>query len=135
MNTPQEHEGGGCKVQLFGVWSSPYVHRVMWALGIKGVEYEYIEEDLGSKSHLLLAYNPVHKKVPVLVCHGRPIAESEVIIEFIDDARKGSGGRILPGDPYERAMVRFWARFGRDKSLASDLEMVHHPGAGVGGRA
>lgn len=103
------------KVQLFGMWASPYVYKVKWALNIKGVVYEYVEEDLRNKSSQLLEHNPVHKKVPVLVYDGKPVAESGVIIEFIDETWKDHGGRILPEDPHERAMARFWARFVQDK--------------------
>ncbi|CAN6357453.1 unnamed protein product, partial [Urochloa humidicola] len=109
------HQQEGEKVKLFGFWASPYVFRVIWAPRSKGVEYDYIEEDLENKGALLLEYNPVHKKVPVLVYRGKPIAESEVILEFIDEAWKDHGHRILPEDPYERAMARFWARFLQDK--------------------
>lgn len=87
----------------------------MWALRIKGVEYDYIEEDLRNKSNLLLECNPVHKKVPVLIYQGKPIAESDVILEFIDDVWKDLRYRILPEDPYECAMARFWSKFGLDK--------------------
>jgi glutathione S-transferase len=108
-----QEEGGGT-VKLLGIWSSPYVLKVVWALKIKSVQYDCIEEDLKNKSEQLLEYNPVHKKVPVLVYRGKPIAESEVILEFIDEAWKHRGDRILPDDPYQRAVARFWARFGTD---------------------
>ncbi|KAF8706410.1 hypothetical protein HU200_030675 [Digitaria exilis] len=110
------HQEEGEKVpKLFGFWASPHVLKVIWALRIKGVQYDYIEEDLPNKSDQLLEYNPVHKKVPVLVYQGKPTAESQVILEFIDEAWKHRGDPILPEDPHQRAMARFWARFQHDK--------------------
>lgn len=101
------------EVQFFGVGGSPFARRVQIALKLKGIQYTYIEEDLRNKSEQLLKYNPVHKKVPVLVHNGKPLAESLVILEYIDET--WNNYPILPQQPYERALARFWSRFIDDK--------------------
>ncbi|KEH20685.1 putative glutathione transferase [Medicago truncatula] len=106
---------GSQDVKLVGFWVSPFVKRVEWALKLKGVNYEYVEEDIFNKTPLLLELNPVHKKVPVLVHAQKPIAESFIILEYIDETWKQSP--LLPQHPYERALARFWADFAEQKLL------------------
>ncbi|XP_073023410.1 glutathione transferase GST 23-like [Primulina eburnea] len=104
-------------LKLLRSWSSPYGMRVVHALKIKAIEHETVLEDTTNKSASLLEYNPVHKKIPVLVHHGKPICESLVILEYIDDTWKQRP--LLPRDPWDRAMARFWANFGDEKVLPS----------------
>ncbi|XP_077241591.1 glutathione S-transferase U8-like [Tasmannia lanceolata] len=105
------------ELKLFGTSTSMFSIRVEWALKFKGIEYEYIGEDLTNKSPLLLKYNPVHKKIPVLLHNGKPIAESLVILEYIEETWKVNP--LLPEDPYEKAKARFWAKFIDEKCFSS----------------
>ncbi|XP_038678353.1 glutathione S-transferase U7-like [Tripterygium wilfordii] len=110
------------EVKLFGFWSSPYSRRVEVALKLKGIQYEYIEEDLFNKSPLLLQYNRINQKVPVLLHNGKPISESRIILEYIDETWKNNP--ILPQDPYERATARFWGEVIDDKILMGAWKAV-----------
>nr|CAB3495429.1 unnamed protein product [Digitaria exilis] len=100
-------------LKLLSLLVSPFAVRVRMALNMKGVSYEYIEEDMFNKSELLLKMNPVHKMVPVLIHSGKPICESLVIVQYVDELFTGPS--ILPTDPYERATARFWAAYVDDK--------------------
>uniref|UniRef100_A0A0E0F090 glutathione transferase n=1 Tax=Oryza meridionalis TaxID=40149 RepID=A0A0E0F090_9ORYZ len=97
-------------VKVLGVVVSPFAIRVRIALNIKGVSYEYVEEDIFNKSELLLTSNPVHKKVPVLIHGGKPISESLVIVQYVDEVWAAAPS-VLPADPYDRAVARFWAAY------------------------
>ncbi|KAJ1700550.1 hypothetical protein LUZ63_000329 [Rhynchospora breviuscula] len=107
------------EVKLFGNWASTFTRRVEWALKLKGIEYEFVNEDIPyNKSEELLRLNPVTKKIPVLVHNGKPLAESLVILEYIDDTWT-EGYSIMPKDPYDRAQARFWAKFADDKCISA----------------
>uniref|UniRef100_A0A0D9XLT1 glutathione transferase n=1 Tax=Leersia perrieri TaxID=77586 RepID=A0A0D9XLT1_9ORYZ len=114
---------GSGDLKLLGVWTSPFVIRVRVVLNLKSIPYEYIEENLGDKSDLLLTSNPVHKSVPVLLHDGRPVNESQIIIQYIDELWPDRQS-VLPSDPYDRAVARFWAAYVDDKVRPAWLAIV-----------
>nr|UZD10838.1 glutathione S-transferase 2-like protein [Platycladus orientalis] len=108
------------QVKVLVAETSPFVMRVLIALEEKGVKYEYQLEDLPhNKSELLLQMNPVYKKVPVLIHNGKPICESLIILQYIEETW-GSEKHL----PYDRALARFWADFVDRKFLDSGIRVV-----------
>ncbi|CAN6907230.1 unnamed protein product [Brassica oleracea] len=110
------------EVVLLDFWASVYGMRTRIALEEKKVKYDYREQDLVNKSALLLEMNPVHKKIPVLVHNGKPVCESLIQIEYIDETWPGENP-LLPSDPYERAQAKFWADF-IDKKMSVTAKRV-----------
>ncbi|XP_060169193.1 glutathione transferase GST 23-like [Lycium barbarum] len=113
-------------LKLLGTRVSPFVWTVIWALKLKGLDYEFIEEDLSNKSPLLLEMNPIDKTVPVLVHGGKPICESLIILQYIDDTWPQNP--ILPRDPFQRASARFWANFSEEKLCGPSRDAFYYTG-------
>ncbi|KAM0846676.1 hypothetical protein ACQ4PT_055526 [Festuca glaucescens] len=106
---------------LLDFWVSPFGQRVRIALAEKSLPYEYVEEDLlAGKSDRLLQSNPVHKKIPVLLHGGKPVNESLIIVQYLDEAFPDTPS-LLPSDPYARAQARFWADYVDKKTLETEL--------------
>ncbi|KAJ3669981.1 hypothetical protein LUZ60_010305 [Juncus effusus] len=101
-------------VTLLDFWVSPFGQRARIAMAEKGIEFEYKEEKMAQKSELLLKMNPVRKKIPVLVHDGKPVCESLIIVQYIEEAWPEKTP-LLPLEPYQRAQARFWADFVDEK--------------------
>ncbi|KAF8391048.1 hypothetical protein HHK36_023348 [Tetracentron sinense] len=82
------------EVVLLGFWPSSFGMRVKIALALKGIKYEYKSEDLRDKSPLLLKMNPVHQKIPVLIHNGKPICESLIMVQYIDENTSSQDNQI-----------------------------------------
>ena len=56
-------------VAVVDFWANGFGMRVRIALEEKGIEYDYVEEDLRipQRSQLVLEMNPVRKSVPILI--------------------------------------------------------------------
>ena len=88
---------------LYDAPRCPYCARVRIALAEKGVEFETVEVDLKDRPAWIYEKNPTGR-VPVIEEDGRPLPESAVIMEFLDE--RYPEPRLLPADPADRAHVR-----------------------------
>lgn len=103
--------------KLYCAWFCPFAQRAWIALVVKGVDFEYVEQDPYNKTAEWLAINP-QGMVPVIVHNNKSIYESPFCIEYVDEAWP-SEPRLLPTDPYQRAHARIWCDFIGKKIIPS----------------
>ena len=97
-------------LKLYSGWFCPFVQRAWIVLEEKQIPYQYIEVNPYHKPESLLSLNP-RGLVPTLQYDNKPLYESTVICEFLEDAYPDHGIRLLPSDPYLRARMRIWVDF------------------------
>jgi glutathione S-transferase len=90
-------------LRLCGFHLSNYHNKVRIALLEKGIPFEEDSEVKPSQKEEYLARSPMGK-VPYLEVDGARLCESEVILEYLEDAYPDKP--LLPKDPLERAKVR-----------------------------
>ena len=103
-------------IKLISFAACPYVHRSTIMLHEKGVPFEIQYIDLANKPAWFLELSP-RGKVPVMITGGVTIFESAVINEFLDETHPP---RLLPDDPFQRAVHRAWVE------VANDLFLAHY---------
>ncbi|QUC15987.1 uncharacterized protein UV8b_00228 [Ustilaginoidea virens] len=102
-------------LKLYGGWFCPFVQRAWITLHEKKIPHQYVEINPYQKDAGFLALNP-RGLVPTLAVPvdgagkaRKPLYESSVICEYLDDAYSDQGrhGRpLLPSDAYRRARAR-----------------------------
>ena len=97
---------------LYHNHASTCSQKVRICLAEKDVAWQSHHIDLGAHENLtpaFLAINP-NGVVPAMTHDGRPIIESTVMCEYIDEVFDGSVA-LTPADPVERAAMRAWLRY------------------------
>lgn len=101
-------------IALYHDWDAFCCIKVRFCLAEKGVSFESRVIDLQRMEQLTpdyIAINP-NGVVPTLVDRGRPLFESTVINEYINEAFPGPN--LLPFDTHARAVARYWVKFEDD---------------------
>lgn len=97
----------------FGNRICPFAHRAWWALNEKELskEVDYIHVELGENKPKWYGehFNPA-ATVPCMYVDGRPVFESAILVEFLEEKYPGKGARLMPVDPVERAAVRVFTQ-------------------------
>lgn len=89
-------------IKLCGFAISNYYNKVKLALLEKGIPY--VEELVSpAQDEVVLRRSPLGK-VPFIETERGPLSESQVIVEYLEDAYPEA--RLLPTDPYEKAKCR-----------------------------
>ncbi|KAF1984110.1 glutathione transferase omega-1 [Aulographum hederae CBS 113979] len=113
--TVEEHSAEQ-DLKLYAGWFCPFVQRAWLVLEEKKIPYQYIEVNPYHKPDSLLKLNP-RGLVPTLQYANKPLYESTVLCEFLEDAYPDHTPHLLPSDPYERARTRIWTDFGTSRII------------------
>jgi len=118
-------------LKLYSGWFCPFVQRVLLVLLEKGIPFQYIEVNPYHKPESLLKLNP-RGLIPTLQYDNKPLYESTVICEFLEDAYPSHSPRLLPSDPYEKARVRIWIDFVTSRIIPSFHRFLQYQSKGEG---
>lgn len=110
----------------------PYVERSRIVLLEKDVPHEVEFIDLANKPAWFLALSPMGR-VPVLVVDDRPIFESTIINELIEELYPRPA--LMPSDPLARAEARAWIVFANDVLMPGSYAALLALAGGAAGDA
>ena len=107
-------------IKLISFNICPYVQRAMIVLNEKNVPFDIEYIDLSAPPPWFYDISPL-EKVPVLLVDDKPLFESMVICEYLDEVHQGS---LYPADPFAKAQNRAWIEFGNDL-LMTTFNFLH----------
>ncbi|CAO2656167.1 Nn.00g049700.m01.CDS01 [Neocucurbitaria sp. VM-36] len=114
-------------LKLYSGWFCPFVQRVWIALEEKGIPYQYIEVNPYHKPQSLLDLNP-RGLVPTLQYQDKPLFESTVLCEFLEEAFPENTPHLLPKDAYDRARTRIWTDYVGTRIIPAYHRFLQHQG-------
>jgi glutathione S-transferase len=97
--------------ELYNAPQSTCSQKVRYTMAEKGLDFVEHKMKLFKNEQLRPEYLKLNPNgvVPTLVHDGKPIIDSSVIMEYLDDVHPESS--LTPKDPAERAAMRAWMRF------------------------
>ena len=100
-------------LELYHAHISTCSQKVRLCLAEKGLEWTSHPIEFATGGHLTPAYLALNPNgvVPTLVHDTRPVIDSSVICEYLEEIAPSEGTALLPRDAYGRAKVRAWLRY------------------------
>jgi glutathione S-transferase len=100
-------------LELYHAHISTCSQKVRLCLAEKALAWTSHPIEFATGEHLRLAYLALNPNgvVPTLVDDGRPVIDSSVICEYLEETSPGAGTELMPRDAYGRAKVRAWLRY------------------------
>lgn len=116
-------------LKLISFTLCPYVQRAIIVLNEKKVSFDIEYIDLSAPPPWFYDISPL-EKVPVLLVDEKPLFESMVICDYLDEITENS---LYPDDAFKKAQNRAWIEFGNeilgttyDFLLADDPKKFNH---------
>ncbi len=100
-------------LELYHAHISTCSQKVRLCLAEKGLDWTSHPIEFATGDHLKPAYLALNPNgvVPTLVHDGRPVIDSSVICEYLEEIAPDEGSALMPRDAYGRARVRAWLRY------------------------
>jgi len=100
-------------LELYHAHISTCSQKVRLCLAEKGLDWMSHPIEFATGDHLKPAYLALNPNgvVPTLVHDGRPVIDSSVISEYLEEIAPEHGSVLMPRDAYGRAEVRAWLRY------------------------
>ena len=114
-------------MKLFYTKRSPYARKVRVMALEKGIQLDFIDEDLANKSKQLLESNPLGKVPTLVLDNGDTIYDSVVICQYLDEFK--STPNLIPQGK-ERYEVLKWEAMADDMvsgAINVYMEKIRHP--------
>jgi glutathione S-transferase len=97
-------------ITLYDFGNSVCCQKVRITLCEKGLEWQSVKVDLFRSEQYDPSYLKLNPKgvVPTLVHDGKPVIESTLICEYLDDVFPNPP--LVPADPWQRSRMRIWSK-------------------------
>ena len=107
-------------IKLISFTRCPYVQRAMIVLNEKNISFDIEYIDLEAPPPWFYDVSPL-EKVPVLLVDDKPLFESMVICDYLDESTENS---LYPVDAFAKALNRSWIEFGNE-ILSITFDFLH----------